>query len=209
MATYGISTYGTAIGVSAGDIKNLALFTLGFPDEIDFTDLTNETVKKVNRVYSTTLLFVLTNYPWRFVLKRTELTDRTVSTSSSKYKYNYTLPVQLLAVKGAYTDEGYTSRVKYFESSPKFLNTDATNADGSLFLWYISIIDETDFPQYFIDYFKYKLALDLCFNLTGDTDLLQMLAQQEQKQLLTSKNIDAKQVQTRTISSSPFTQIRR
>ena len=141
-------------------------------------------------------------------MKRTELTNRTVATSSSKYKYNYAFPAQLLAVKGAYHDEGYSNKVRLFESSPKFLNTDATNSDESLFLWYISVIDEDEFPQYFIDYFKYKLALDLCFNLTGDTDLLQMLAQQEQKMLLTAKNIDAKQVQTRTIQASPFTAIR-
>jgi hypothetical protein len=75
MATYGISSYGASTGLTASEIKNLALFELGFVDEIDFTDLTNETVKKVNRIYSTSLLFVLSNYPWRFILQREELTS--------------------------------------------------------------------------------------------------------------------------------------
>lgn len=155
----------------------------------------------MNRIYSTSLFFVLSNYPWRFVLKRIQLTGRTDATNQYKYKYNYTLPVNLLAIKTVYTDENYSCLVREFESFPKTLNTDSQTA----YIWYISLVDETEFPQYFIDYFKYKLALDLCFNLTGDTDLLQILAKQEQAMLVTAKNIDAKQNKVRTIQASPFT----
>ena len=204
MATYGISSYGTSTGSTPSDIKNLALFTLGFPDEIDFTDTTIPTVKKVNRVYETSLLFVLSNYPWRFVTRRVEISSYTTADSSYKYKYNYVLPNQLIAIKNAFYDENYSTVIREYESTPTALNTDST----TLFLEYLSIIDETLFPKYFVDYFKYKLALDLCFNLTGDTELLKLLAAQEQKQLLTSRNIDAKQGAAKTIKSSPFTQIR-
>jgi len=205
MATYGISTYGTAIGITGDDIKNLALFELGFPDSVDFTDLTLDVVQKVNRIYPTCLLFVLSNYPWRFSLKRIELTNPTLAGDDRKYKYNYILPANLLAVKNGYTDAGYACVIRDFESTPVEFNTDS----NKVYLWYISIVDEEDFPQYFIDYFKYKLALDLCFNFTGDTDLLKLLAAQEQAMLVTAKNIDAKQVQTRIIKASPFTAIRR
>lgn len=177
---------------------------MGFPDEIDFTDSANLTVQKVNRIYPTTLSFVLSNYPWRFILKRVELTTRTTATDTSKYKYNYVLPVNILAVRKAYFDANYSSPIREFESTPKAFNTDAI----TVFLWYSSSVDETEFPQYFVDYFKYKLAFDLCFNLTGDTALLQALGIMEQKMLTSSRNVDAKQVGARTIRSSPFTNIR-
>lgn len=205
MGKYGISTYGAVTGLSASTIKNLALFELGFPDEIDFSDSTNATVKKVDRIYNTCLLFVLSNYPWRFIYKRVQLTSKTDATDINKFKYNYTVPGNMLVTRNIYYDAGYSSPIRDFESNPNYINTDAT----TVYLWYSAIVDETEFPQYFIDYFKYKLALDLCFNLTGDTDLLKLLAVQELKMLLTSKNIDAKQVQTRTIRNSPFTAIRR
>jgi hypothetical protein len=204
MATYGISSYGASTGISSSEIKNLALFELGFVDEIDFTDLTNETVKKVNRIYSTTLLYVLSNYPWRFILKRAELTDRSNATDSNKYQYNYVTPVNMLTIRTLYYDADYSSPIKEYETYPKFINTDATRA----FIWYSSIVDEDEFPTYFVDYFKYKLAVDLCFNLTGDNNLLGNLFKMEQAMLISAKNIDAKQNKTRIIRSSPFLAIR-
>jgi hypothetical protein len=204
MARYGISSYGTATGTSSGNLKNLALFTLGFVDEIDFTDTTNPLVEKVNRIYSTSLLFVLSNYPWRFILKRAELTTRTDATDTNKYKYNYGTPVNFLVLRKAYTDANYTNPIREFEAFSTYINTDSTTC----YIWYSSIVDEENLPQYFVDYFKYKLALDLCFNLTGDTDLIQLLGQQEQQMLISAKNIDAKQVQTRVVKNTPFINIR-
>ena len=204
MATYGISTYGTATGSSAEDIKNLALFELGFPDELDFDDLTNVTVQKVNRIYSTSLLYVLSNYPWRFILRRVQLTNPTTATSSNKYRYNYTTPAQMLTVRTIYYDENYISPIKEYETYPDYINTDA----ATLYLWYSSIVDEDEFPKYFVDYFKYKLAVDLCFNLTGDNNLLGNLVKMEQAMLISAKNIDAKQNKTRIVRASPFTSIR-
>lgn len=205
MPTYGISSYGTATGLTGDEIKNLALFTIGFPDEIDFTDLTNETVKKVNRIYTTSLFYVLSNYPWRFILKRVQLTTRTDATNTEKYKYNYVTPANMLTIRSLFYDENYNNAIKEYESYPSYINTDA----NTVYLWYSSIVDEDRFPQYFIDYFKYKLALDLCFNLTGDTDLLQVLKAQSDQMLISAKNIDAKQNMTRTIKASPYISIRR
>ena len=204
MARYGISTYGATTGLSAGQIKNMALFELGFPDEIDFEDTSNPTVEKVNRIYSTTLLAELSNYPWRFILKREELTSRTDATDVNKYKYNYVLPANLLAVRKGYFDADYMNPIRQYESTPKNFNTDATK----VYLWYYSLVDEEEFPQYFINYFKYRLAAELCFNLTGDTDLEAKLIELSRVFLLKAKNIDAKQLRGKTVLSSPFTQIR-
>lgn len=204
MATYGISTYGTSTGLTADEIKNLALFELGFPDEIDFTDLDHPVVEKVDRVYSTVLLDTLSNYPWRFIMKRQSLTSRSDANDNYKFKYNYTLPATMLSIKNPFYDNNYSSVIKEYESSSTYINTDATTC----FLAYTSVVDETDFPKYFVNFFKYRLARALCFNLTGDRELLQDLVELEKVFLRSAKNTDAKQNPAKRVKSSPFTHIR-
>jgi len=204
MAMYGVSTYGPNVGLNSSQIKNLALFTLGFTEVVNFDDATNPIVSKVNTIYQTTLLFVLSNYPWRFVLKRIALTDRG-DVINGKFKYFFSLPANCLAIRCAYGDPKYMVAITEYDSTPTLLYCNSTTA----YLWYLAIVDEEEFPQYFIDYFKYRLALDLCHPLTGDSELLKQIAIQEAAMLATAKNIDAKQSQTRTVKHSPFTQIRR
>jgi hypothetical protein len=273
------------VGVTASAIKNQALFALGFVDEIDFTSLTDTTVKKVNRVYDTCLVNVLSSYRWGFAIKRVKLgqtqtsvftgaitdiitstislknghtvtltttdtlpaglatgttyyvidssgvtcklsltvggtavnitdtgtgthtlvyQDRMEADDTYKYKYNYTLPSDLLTYNASYHDPEYKSPIRYFETNNVYLNTDETTA----YLMYTALVDETVFPQYFINYFQYKLALELCFNLTGDTELVKLLAEQETRAFIRAKSIDARQANVRTIKSSPFVTVR-
>ncbi len=280
-------------GVTAAEIKNQALFLLGFPNEIDFTVLTNPTVMKVNRIYDTTLLNVLSDYRWRFTIKRVELgqsvtesygintatdiittssisfrdgqaltlsagtvgatpgtiqsglsgsvtyytvnssgftcqmartiggvaidltssgsgaqyvtyTERVDSGDTYKYKYVFTLPSDMLTFNNAFYDSGYNTAIRQFETNQTYLNTDSTTA----YLAYNALVDETAFPQYFINYYRYKLAMDLCFNLTGDTDLLQILALQAKEAFIKAKKTDALQVATKTIKSNPIVAVR-
>jgi len=205
MALYGISFYGSSLGQEPPDIKNLALFLLGVPDEIDFNDATSELVQKVNRIYGTTLLACLSGYSWRFIRRRIEITSsQVVADDTDKYKYNYTTPVNMLTIRNIFTDPNYQNPIRQYESYPKYINTDA----AKVFLWYQAIVDEVEFPKYFVDYFKYKLAVDLCFNLTGDGQLEEKLIKEEQFMLSIARNIDAKQDPTRIVKASPFTQIR-
>jgi len=276
---------------TANEIKNLALFTIGYADNIDFTDLADATVQKVNRIYDTSKNFVLSNYYWRFVQKRVKLTnpieetdtftadagteiitgstDRTIFnglevelsstgtlpdplqeetiyytiTSSdntcqlsvsaggsaidltdagsgthtitfkavelSPYTYLYETPTDLLALRHCYIDKENLSPINDYElNNNGFLCNDIQGSDRSIRMWYAANLSETLFPDYFLDYFRVKLALDLAFNLTGDTDLMKILSAQEQKMLISAKNVDAKQNKSRLIKSSPFTQIR-
>lgn len=356
------------------EMKNLALFTLGFVDEIDFTDTTIPTVQKVNRIYDTSRDFVLSNYYWRFVMKRAilenpitetdtftvyditdtftanattefitssattfvdgdvirlttsgtlpaglslatnyyvisstgltcqlsltsggaaiDITDTGTGThtltfaekvtmttfptlqdglkirvaaattlptgltadtdyyvtgsttgsvgaicklsltdagtpvimtdagtgtltmtfrdlTESPYKYLFFVPSDILALRHAFTDKENMDSIRDYELlNTGFFTDRLKNQDNTNRLWYSADLTETEWPQYFVDYFKYKLALDLCFNLTGDTKREETLFQISEKMLLSSKNIDAKQVKSRTVKSSPFTQIR-
>lgn len=259
---------------------------LGFVDEVDFTSLTDATVKKVNRIYDTTLETVLCSYRWLFAIKRQEIgttltgvftavsatnvltstinfknghtvtltttgvlpaglalattyyvvqasgltcklsatlggseiditgtgtgvhtisyASRLTAGDDYKYKYCYQLPSDLLTYNASYTDAYYDRPIRQFETNNIYLNTDEIKA----YVMYTALVDETLFPEYFVAYFRYKLALELCFNLTGDTNLLQVLAEQEKRGFIRAKNIDARQASVKTIKSSPFTSIR-
>jgi len=273
------------VGVTASEIKNQALFLLGFVDEIDFTVLTNPTVKKVNRIYDTVVTNALTSHRWRFAITRAKLGDTasvvftgavtdiitstinfnnghtaTVTTTGTlpaglslattyyivqssgltcklsltlggtpvnitdtgtgthtivyalrkdadntyKFKYNYTLPTDMLSYNASYTDENYNCVIREFETNQTYLNCD----EIKVYVMYTALVAETAFPQYFINYLQYKLALDLCFNLTGDTDLMKVLYEQASQAKIIAKNTDSRQNPARTIISSPFTQVR-
>ena len=193
------------VGVTASEIKNQALFYLGFVDEVDFAVTTNPTVKKVNRIYDTCLTNALTSHRWRFAIKRDNLTaTKADATEDWKYKYLYTLPTDMLSYNASYTDEYYNCVIRNFETNQTYLNCDETTA----YVMYTALVEETAFPQYFINYFQYKLALDLCFNLTGDTELMKILAEQATQASIRAKNTDSRQNPARTISASPFTRVR-
>ena len=134
------------------------------------------------------------------------LTYSTYATADDtfKYKYNYLLPNDMLTYNNSYHDAYYQSPIRQFETNQSVLNTDNTTA----YLAYNANIDETEWPQYFINYFKYKLALSLAFNLTGDTQLMEILSLQAKDALRQARRTDARQCPTRTIKSSPLTQIR-
>ena len=115
------------------------------------------------------------------------------------------MPANFLVSRKGYYDAGYCNPITQFETTPGYFNADAI----TVYLWYGALVDETEFPQYFIEYFKYKLALELSFNFTGDSQLLTYLAEQEKRQNIKARNTDAKQIESRTIKASPFTAIRR
>jgi hypothetical protein len=274
-------------GVTVSEIKNMALFSLGFPDVVDFSVLTNPTVMKVDRIYPTILLEVMSSYQWRFAIKRACLSNSITSTftaatsdilttsaltfanghpvtvsstttlpaplvagttyytvsstgftcklsatlggtaiditstgagthtliylayaladDTSKFKYNYPMPTDMLTFNNAFYDADYNNPINEFETNQSFFNTDV----ATVYLAYNALVDETTFPQYFIYYFKYKLALELCNNLTGDSELLKILAMQEQQSLKTAKLIDARQNPVRTIKQQPLIAMRR
>jgi hypothetical protein len=204
MATYDIASYDQMESVTRAQIKNLALNALGFTEEVDFDDLSSKTVELVNMVYNSSLMYTLSSYPWRFILRRVKLEERDTA-DTGKYKYRYYLPYNLLAIRTVYGDTRYSRVITEYDSHPKYIDANAEK----VYIWYSAVVDEELFPPYFVDYFKYKLALDLCFTLTGDTDLMQILKAQHDQMLLSAKNIDAKQNEVRRIRSSPFLAIRR
>ena len=63
--------------------------------------------------------------------------------------------------------------------------------------------------MYFIEYIKVKLAFDACMDITGDTELLQVLDKREQFEWINATNIDARQQRVKEVDTGVFIDVRR
>lgn len=181
------------------EIKQYALYELGFEDALDFTSTTSKPVIRMNFVYDQIVSQSLARYRWGFALKRAELTGQTALTDE-RYLYSYDMPADFVFLRNQYSSEkrsGIISDYEFYGGKFYCNNTE-------VWLDYTYSVAETSFPNYFIEYLKYKLAFDLCFNLTGDTDLLQVMSEREKFEYINASNIDAKQRKTQRLASSPF-----
>lgn len=186
------------------EIKQLALYELGFEDDIDFTSTTDKAAIRMNALYEQVLTATLSRYRWGFA-KSQDLMTSPAALTDNKYKYNYTLPSDFLTLRNQYSTPTSRVTVSDYDLRPEGFYTNQTT---QVYIEYTARVVEASFPAYFIEYLKYKLAMDLCFNLTGDTDLLQILSSQEQMQWLNATNIDAKQRRTKKVSANPFVAVR-
>lgn len=185
------------------EIKQYALYQLGFEDDLDFTSTTSKPVIRMNFVYDQIIKQVLSRYQWGFALKRAELANGT-EVSGQKYKYRHDLPSDFIFLRTAYPSVNSRVGIDDYEFDDLYFYSN--NSD--VFFDYTYEVTETKFPDYFIEYLKFKLAMELCFNLTGDADLLMFLSEREKFEYVNSTNIDARQRRVKRVSMSPFIDVR-
>ena len=191
--------------MTADSIKNLCLLALGYEEEIDFADTSNSIVAKFNIFYGVAKTSTIQRYPWTFSIKDVELSGQTDLTDK-EFLYSYDLPTDFIVYRNAFhASNMYTPILNY---RVDLQNGKFYTDSNAVFLRYSYETDEIYWPQYFIDYFKYKMAMDICYNFTGDSELLATLQKQEQFYYLDSKSVDARQTKTKVIKSSPFTAVR-
>lgn len=184
------------------DIKFLALQELGYEERPDFLTADDNAVRMINNQYEHIYSLALQGFEWSFSEKFTEVTTRGED-FDGRWKYNYALPEDVLYISGRYTSPkgGVISDYDWIGSS--FY----TNSE-TLFIKYTSKVCEEQLPAYFVDYLKYKLAKTICFNATGDTNLLQKLTNDEYSAYSIAKNTDIKQRPVRILSTAPFVNVR-
>lgn len=191
---------------SSDDIKYMALSLLGRKDKPNFTTSKETDVVKINFIYPQIMYHTLERYRWGFARKYIEL-QKSTEVVGGRYKNNFTLPTDFLYLRGCYSNDRYSSVIRDRELNvvDKVINTDSEKC----FIEYTRYVEEYKLPLYFIEYIKYKLALDLCMDVTGDTDLLQILDKREQFEWINSTNIDARQQRVREVNTGVFIDVRR
>jgi hypothetical protein len=193
---------------TTAEIKNLALFELGFTEDVDFDETTDKTVVAVNKVYDTVKNTALSRYVWAFARKVAQ-SDSPSDLTDEKYKYSHALPDDFLYLRNIYSNENLSSIIRDYVV--KATDTDAgieTNVED-IYILYTYEVADANLPEYFVDYLRYALAFNLCFNLTGNADLENKLAMMADRYFLKSKSIDSRQNKVHRIKSSPFIDVRR
>ena len=178
---------------------------LGRTDKPNFITSTEPDVKKINFLYPQIMYHTLQRYRWGFARKYTELTKSTTVTGG-KYKNNFTLPADFLYLRGCYSDNRYKASIRERDLNvvDSVINTDSETC----YIEYTRYVDEAKLPMYFIEYIKIKLAFDACMDITGDTDLLQILDKREQFEWINATNIDARQQRVKELDTGVFVNVR-
>lgn len=180
-------------------LKQLALQVLGISEDFgNFDNEDDEVIKKINFGYESLIKQTLSEYRWSFATITEKLITKT-NTTDNKYSYAYTLPQDFLVLINPFTSKERVSLIQDYEISGSFY----TNSD-SVYLNYIKRVDTSSFPDYFIQFIKYKIALDKCMLLTGDTELLQFLNTKTTEQYIIAKRLDAKQQPDKITRSNPY-----
>lgn len=187
--------------MNANEIKYEALKELGYTEEPDFNSDDDNAVNAINGGYSLTYKLALTSFNWSFAMKKDTLLKED---NEGKYKYVYTLPDDLLYIRGLYSDEQYQNTIDRYERNGDKIYTDSPELN----IVYTSEVDEEELPPYFLEYFVYALARRNCTKITGDRDLLQEILHNEQVSYSVAKNTDIKQQAVRVLPTGVFTDVR-
>ena len=188
-------------------IKQLSLNELGFNEDLDFDTSTDEEVKKVNASYDLIKEQTMQRYKWAWATTTVKL-DTPTELTDNKYKYKFTLPADLLRFITAYRNYTRDTPIIDFEIYNGEIYVNSVNADEEIWVTYVQDADVSVYPSYFVEYFKLKLAFDLCFDITGDTQLLDILNKREQFEWRNATNIDQQQKRSKVIKSMPYIQVR-
>lgn len=184
------------------EIKYAALAELGYTEEPNFSSDDDNGVNILNRAYDRVLSLALQSYEWSFAKQAEQITNP--QTGGVKYKYKYTLPVDLEYLRGKYSDENYSRPLARYEQNGDLFYTDSP----TLYIIYTKKVCEETLPAYFVQYLIYKLASTCCTKITGDRELLQEIITREQVAFSEAKNTDIKQQSVRVVPTGAFTDVR-
>ena len=190
---------------NASDIKYAAMSLLGRTDKPNFVTSTEPDVQKINFLYPQIMYHTLQRYRWGFARQYAELTKSNLI--GGRYRNNFTLPSDFIYLRGCFSDNKYRASIRERELNvvDNVINTDSKTC----FIEYTRYVDETKLPMYFIEYIKVKLAFDACMDITGDTELLQVLDNRERFEWINATNIDARQQRVREVDTGVFIDVRR
>lgn len=146
------------------EICNRALIRLGADTITDITENTKE-ARLCNVIYDAVRRDLLRSHPWNFAMKRANLASSTTD-PEFQYMYAYTLPSDCLRVWDV-----------YFTTFPyKIEGRTLVTDDNACYLIYISDEDDTEiFDSAFTSLLSIKLAMEMCYNITGQSTMVSVL----------------------------------
>lgn len=148
------------------ELCNQALILLGETPLTSLSDDLSDPAKICRNAYPTLRDGVLSSYPWRFGLKRAELSrDATTPYAAGRWRYSFLLPPDRLS-GGAFA----AFRTGDFHSPPfaawSIIGDRLVTDSDRIWIEYPVQIGEADFPPYFVAFLVDALCARIAFAIT-------------------------------------------
>ena len=162
------------------EICNSTIYRLNGQAIVSLSDESKEAVI-LNRIYNLTRQRLLRAHFWNFAVKKVELAQL-ITAPAFEYAYAYQLPADCLRVVRLYQPN----------SDWKIVGRELHTNDSSVFLEYVAdITDEGLWDSVFVDLMILKLAIDMCYAITGSTEMLGALRSEYSQVMREAKQFDA------------------
>jgi hypothetical protein len=168
-----------------------ALIKIGANPIASFEDGTVEAEAALN-IYNNVKRSLLSEHPWNFATKKAEL-GRLDKELASDYEYAYLLPSDCIRIISA------GSEIRSRGMEYKIVGEELHSDYEEVVISYISDLDESFFPPYFIAALTYKLAMELTIPLTESTNRATYFATIADDMLRKAKLVDAQEETTDAI----------
>lgn len=148
-------------------IANRALTALGSEGLISFEDGTPQ-AQVVKQIYSTYIQGLLTKGNWSFATTQAQLTQLNI-TPIAQWNYTFAFPADCLKLRTLYaSNQIYVLPLDYYQIfETRYIYTN----QQELWAQYINVVDEAQWPYYFIEFAIKALASELAYPITRDLTL--------------------------------------
>lgn len=174
------------------------MILIGADAVVSFTDGTNES-QTADAFYERTIRSALTEHRWNFSIGSYQA-SRDVEAPKTEFAYKYTLPAPILTI-----DKITPDWIEYELYAERTIHTDFK---GELYVEGQYRIDETQMPDYFLEYVEARLAAKFAFPVVGDLVLAREMETLAKTYQLKAKAADSKQRKRVGIKKFPLIQVR-
>ena len=198
---------------STVDIANYALNTLG-ASNISALDENSKPARIVNQRFNSVRNTVFLAHPWNCLIRRTELAQE-VDTPVFGYTYQYPLPTNPYCLRVLEFSNGTLSYPQdnmfnnrggpVFVIEGRKLLTD----EGTAKIKYVAeITDPQEYDANLIEALAARLAMEICYAITGSTSMIQTTAALYDEKLKEARFVDGTEGAPQKLEASEFIEAR-
>jgi len=198
---------------STVDIANYALNTLG-ANNISALDENSKPARIVNQRFNSVRNTVFRAHPWNCLIRRTELAQET-DTPTFGYAYQYALPTNPYCLRVLEFSNGTLS----YPQDNMFSNTGGPvfviegrkllTDEGTAKIKYVAeITDPQEYDANLIEALAARLAMEICYAITGSTSMIQTTAALYDEKLKEARFVDGTEGAPQKLEASEFIEAR-
>lgn len=177
------------MAVTKYEIANNALLKLGANTLSTFEEATLQSTITA-QIYERVVKAMLSNWDWSFAIKKQQLT-KLDETPINEWTYSYAVPEEVMKLRAIWTSNDVnifsTTAYELFELRRLYSNYSALWAD------YTYRMDESYWPDYFVDYAVSYLAGELAMPITRDSTLKQIYDAEAMEKFRNAAAMDSRQ----------------